>query len=28
LNPAPIHPMLRELIEHTAVVTPNHGEVT
>ena len=28
LNPAPIHPMLRELLEHTAVVTPNHGEVT
>ena len=28
LNPAPIHPMLRELLDHTAVVTPNHGEVT
>ena len=28
LNPAPIHPMLRELLEYTAVVTPNHGEVT
>jgi ribokinase len=28
LNPAPIHPMLRELLEHTAVLTPNHGEVT
>jgi ribokinase len=28
LNPAPIHPMLRELLEHAAVVTPNHGEVT
>ena len=28
LNPAPIHPMLRELLEHTAVVTPNRGEVT
>jgi len=28
LNPAPIHPMLRELLEHTAVVTPNHGEIT
>jgi ribokinase len=28
LNPAPIHPMLRELLEHTTVVTPNHGEVT
>jgi ribokinase len=28
LNPAPIHPTLRELLEHTAVVTPNHGEVT
>ena len=28
LNPAPIHPMLRELLEHTTVATPNHGEVT
>jgi ribokinase len=28
LNPAPTHPMLRELLEHTTVVTPNHGEVS
>ena len=28
LNPAPIHPILRELLERTAVVTPNHGEIT
>ena len=27
LNPAPTHPMLRELLEHTTVVTPNHGEI-
>ena len=28
LNPAPIHPMLRELLEHATIVTPNHGEVS
>jgi ribokinase len=28
LNPAPVHPRLRELLDHTRVVTPNNGEVT
>jgi ribokinase len=28
LNPAPVHPRLRNLLDHTGVVTPNNGEVT
>jgi ribokinase len=27
LNPAPVHPRLRNLLEHTSIVTPNQGEV-
>jgi ribokinase len=27
LNPAPVHPRLRNLLDHTSVVTPNQGEV-
>ena len=28
LNPAPVHPRLRDVLDHTKVVTPNHGEAT
>ena len=28
LNPAPVHPRLRNLLEHTRLLTPNEGEVT
>jgi ribokinase len=28
LNPAPVHPRLRNLLDHARIVTPNHGEVT
>jgi len=27
LNPAPVHPRLRNVLDHTTIVTPNHGEV-
>jgi ribokinase len=27
LNPAPVHPRLRNLLDHTSIVTPNQGEV-
>jgi ribokinase len=27
LNPAPVHPRLRNLLDHTRLLTPNHGEV-
>jgi ribokinase len=27
LNPAPVHPRLRNLLDHTWIVTPNQGEV-
>jgi ribokinase len=26
LNPAPVHPRLRNLLDHTSIVTPNQGE--
>ena len=27
LNPAPVHPRLRNVLDHTTILTPNHGEV-
>jgi ribokinase len=27
LNPAPVHPRLRNVLDHTTIATPNHGEV-
>jgi ribokinase len=27
LNPAPVHPRLRNILDHTSIVTPNQGEV-